>query len=70
MSLVPTTGRQRGTGRFDAVAMKRAAQINFITGFCLTKLDVLDGLEQLQIYFGYRDAEGNVKDVSPMVAEG
>tara|TARA_Y100001936_G_C15679382_1_gene460304 strand:- start:85 stop:237 length:153 start_codon:yes stop_codon:yes gene_type:complete len=50
--------------------MKRAAQINFITGFCLTKLDVLDGLEQLQIYFGYRDAEGNVKDVSPMVAEG
>ncbi len=65
-----TTGRKRRTGWFDAVAMKRAVQINSITGFCLTKLDVLDGLESLQICVGYKDAEGNVKDVPPMAADG
>ncbi|RDV26639.1 adenylosuccinate synthase [Alteromonas aestuariivivens] len=65
-----TTGRKRRTGWFDAVAMKRAVQINSITGFCLTKLDVLDGLETLQICVGYKDAEGNIKDVPPMAADG
>ena len=65
-----TTGRKRRTGWFDAVAMKRAVQINSITGFCLTKLDVLDGLETLQICVGYKDADGNVKDVPPMAADG
>jgi adenylosuccinate synthase len=65
-----TTGRKRRTGWFDAVAMKRAVQINSITGFCLTKLDVLDGLESLQICVGYKDADGNVKDVPPMAADG
>ncbi|QJR80486.1 adenylosuccinate synthase [Alteromonas pelagimontana] len=65
-----TTGRKRRTGWFDAVAMKRAVQINSITGFCLTKLDVLDGLETLQICTGYKDADGNIKDVPPMAADG
>ena len=65
-----TTGRKRRTGWFDAVAMKRAVQINSITGFCLTKLDVLDGLETLQICGGYKDKDGNVKDVPPMAADG
>ena len=65
-----TTGRKRRTGWFDAVAMKRAVQINSITGFCLTKLDVLDGLDTLQICIGYKDADGNVKDVPPMAADG
>lgn len=65
-----TTGRKRRTGWFDAVAMKRAVQINSITGFCLTKLDVLDGLESLKICTGYRDAEGNISDVPPMAADG
>ncbi len=65
-----TTGRKRRTGWFDAVAMKRAVQINSITGFCLTKLDVLDGLETLQICVGYKDADGIVKDVPPMAADG
>ncbi|WP_137168230.1 adenylosuccinate synthase [Salinimonas lutimaris] len=65
-----TTGRQRRTGWFDAVAMKRAVQINSVTGFCLTKLDVLDGLDTLQICVGYEDADGNVKDVPPMAADG
>jgi adenylosuccinate synthase len=65
-----TTGRKRRTGWFDAVAMKRAVQINSITGFCLTKLDVLDGLESLSICTGYKDAQGNIKDVPPMAADG
>ena len=65
-----TTGRKRRTGWFDAVAMKRAVQINSITGFCLTKLDVLDGLDTLQICVGYKDADGNIKDVPPMAADG
>ncbi len=65
-----TTGRKRRTGWFDAVAMKRAVQINSITGFCLTKLDVLDGLETLQICTGYKQADGTIKDVPPMAADG
>jgi adenylosuccinate synthase len=65
-----TTGRKRRTGWFDAVAMKRAVQINSITGLCLTKLDVLDGLESLSICIGYKDSEGNVSDVPPLAAEG
>ncbi|TDF36497.1 adenylosuccinate synthase [Alteromonadaceae bacterium M269] len=65
-----TTGRKRRTGWFDAVAMKRAVQINSITGLCLTKLDVLDGLEELSICVGYKDSEGNVRDVPPLAAEG
>lgn len=64
-----TTGRKRRTGWFDAVAMKRAVQINSITGFCLTKLDVLDGLDELQICTGYRDQDGNVSEVPPMAAD-
>lgn len=65
-----TTGRKRRTGWFDAVAMKRAVQINSITGFCLTKLDVLDGLKELSICTGYKHPDGTVKDVPPMAADG
>ncbi|MEP4890258.1 MAG: adenylosuccinate synthase [Aliiglaciecola sp.] len=64
-----TTGRKRRTGWFDAVAMKRAVQINSITGFCLTKLDVLDGLDELSICTGYQHADGTIKDVPPMAAD-
>ncbi|WP_087024495.1 adenylosuccinate synthase [Thaumasiovibrio subtropicus] len=64
-----TTGRLRRTGWFDAVAMRRAVQINSISGFCLTKLDVLDGLEELKICVGYKTPEGKVLNVSPMAAE-
>lgn len=64
-----TTGRKRRTGWFDAVAMKRAVQINSITGFCLTKLDVLDGIEELKICTGYQHSDGTVKDVPPMAAD-
>ncbi|MDT0595377.1 adenylosuccinate synthase [Glaciecola petra] len=65
-----TTGRKRRTGWFDAVAVKRAVQLNSITGFCLTKLDVLDGLESLAICVGYKDAAGEVSEVPPLAAEG
>ena len=65
-----TTGRKRRTGWLDIVAMKRAIQVNSITGFCLTKLDVLDGLSEVKICTGYRMPDGSVKDVPPMAAEG
>ena len=48
-----TTGRPRRCGWFDAVAMKRSIQINGISGLCVTKLDVLDGVETLRIGVGY-----------------
>lgn len=54
-----TTGRKRRTGWFDAVAVKHAIRINSISGICLTKLDVLDGLETVKICTGYRDQQGN-----------
>ncbi len=54
-----TTGRQRRCGWFDAVAVKHAIRINSISGLCLTKLDVLDGLETVKICVGYKDAAGN-----------
>jgi len=54
-----TTGRERRCGWFDAVALRRAVRINSITGICLTKLDVLDGLEEVKICIGYQDSQGN-----------
>jgi adenylosuccinate synthase len=54
-----TTGRARRCGWFDAVALRNAVNINSVSGLCLTKLDVLDGLESIQICVGYMDAGGN-----------
>jgi adenylosuccinate synthase len=54
-----TTGRARRCGWFDAIALKRAIQINSISGLCLTKLDVLDGLEEVRICVGYKNAAGH-----------
>ncbi|GGA90025.1 adenylosuccinate synthetase [Neiella marina] len=65
-----TTGRQRRCGWFDAVVMRRAIQINSLTGLCLTKLDVLDGLKEVKICTGYQMADGSVVDVPPLAAEG
>lgn len=64
-----TTGRKRRTGWFDAVAARRAVQLNSVSGFCLTKLDVLDGLEELKICVGYRLPTGEVTEYPPMAAE-
>jgi len=54
-----TTGRKRRTGWFDAVAVKHAVQINSVTGVCLTKLDVLDGLEEIKICVAYKNSAGD-----------
>lgn len=63
-----TTGRARRCGWFDAVLMKRSAQLNSLTGLCLTKLDVLDGLPRLGICTGYR-FRGEIIDTVPIGAE-
>tara|TARA_Y100001001_G_scaffold90769_1_gene88553 strand:- start:246 stop:1535 length:1290 start_codon:yes stop_codon:yes gene_type:complete len=55
-----TTGRARRCGWFDAVILRRAIEINSISGLCLTKLDVLDGLDVIRICVGYRNAAGDV----------
>ncbi|MDC9587972.1 adenylosuccinate synthase [Xenorhabdus sp. XENO-10] len=64
-----TTGRSRRTGWLDIVAIRRAIQINSLSGFCMTKLDVLDGLKEVKICVGYRQADGSVIDTTPLAAE-
>jgi adenylosuccinate synthase len=48
------TGRKRRCGWFDAVLVRQAVAVAGVTGIALTKLDVLDGMEQLKIGVGYR----------------
>lgn len=48
-----TTGRKRRCGWFDAVAVKRACALSSVSGLCITKLDVLDGLEEIRICTAY-----------------
>ncbi len=48
------TGRKRRCGWFDAVMVRQAVKVNGITGIALTKLDVLDGFEELKVCVGYR----------------
>lgn len=62
------TKRKRRCGWFDAAALRRSARINGITGLCITKLDVLDGLEYLDICTGY-ELDGQVVDLLPVGAE-
>jgi adenylosuccinate synthase len=64
-----TTGRKRRCGWFDIVAVRHANRINSVTGMCLTKLDVLDGLETVKICVAYLDAKGNPTGI-PYDAEG
>ncbi|MEX0729240.1 MAG: adenylosuccinate synthase [Aquisalimonadaceae bacterium] len=63
-----TTGRPRRCGWFDAVALRRAVQVNSISGLCITKLDVLDGLDSVRVCVGY-EYNGQWLDVPPMGAE-
>lgn len=63
-----TTGRPRRCGWFDAVLMRRSARLNSLSGLCLTKLDVLDGLPTIGICTGYR-YEGEIIDIVPIGAE-
>ncbi len=53
-----TTGRPRRCGWFDTVAIRQVVQINSLSGLCLSKLDVLDGLDKIRICVGYEDATG------------
>ncbi len=62
------TGRPRRCGWFDGAAMKRSVMINGINGLCITKLDVLDGIESLKIGVGYR-YQGEFLDVLPYGAD-
>lgn len=64
-----TTGRKRRTGWFDSVAVKHAVRINSMSGICLTKLDVLDGLEEVKICIGYLNTSGEVTGI-PYDSEG
>ncbi|KXJ33096.1 MULTISPECIES: adenylosuccinate synthase [Pseudomonas] len=63
------TGRPRRCGWFDAVILRRSIEINSISGLCLTKLDVLDGLETVRICTGYKDAAGNLLAEAPTDAD-
>ncbi len=62
------TGRPRRTGWLDAVALRRAILNNGIAALCVTKLDVLDGLETVRICVGYRRA-GSVREAPPLLAD-
>ncbi len=63
-----TTGRPRRCGWFDAAALKRSIQINGVSGLCVTKLDVLDGVEELKLCTGYK-LDGGFTDILPVGAE-
>ncbi len=63
-----TTGRQRRCGWFDAVALQRAVAINSLSGLCLTKLDVLDGLAEIKICTAYRNTDPSCMGASDAVA--
>ncbi len=63
-----TTGRARRCGWFDAALLKRSAQVNGLSGLCITKLDVLDGIETLQLCTGY-ELDGEQIDILPLGAD-
>ncbi len=63
-----TTGRSRRCGWFDAALLKRSAQVNGLSGLCITKLDVLDGLSELKLCTGYM-LDGTLTDILPMGAD-
>jgi len=63
-----TTGRKRRCGWFDAVSMRKSAQLNSLSGICLTKLDVLDGLDKIGICTAYK-IDGQITEVAPLGAD-
>ena len=63
-----TTGRDRRCGWLDMVALNRASWINSITGLCLTKLDVLDGIETIRLCVAY-EKDGQPVDILPLSAD-
>jgi len=63
------TGRARRTGWFDAVSLRRSVLHNSVSGLCVTKLDVLDGLDVIRMCVGYRIAGGEVSLEPPLLAD-
>ena len=63
-----TTGRPRRCGWLDAVSLRRSVHLNSLSGICLTKMDVLDGLETLRIAVGY-ECDGQSLDIPPIGAD-
>ncbi|MDO5638730.1 MAG: adenylosuccinate synthase [Neisseria sp.] len=63
------TGRARRCGWFDAAALKRSIQVNGISGMCITKLDVMDGIENINICVGYELPDGSKTDILPFGAD-
>ena len=64
-----TTGRARRCGWFDAVILRRSVELNSLSGLCITKLDVLDGLDLIRVCIGYQDASGQPLPI-PLDSEG
>lgn len=64
-----TTGRQRRTGWFDAVLVRHAIRTSSIESCCLTKIDVLDGLEEIKICVAYQMSSGEIVYNVPCVSE-
>jgi adenylosuccinate synthase len=62
------TGRARRCGWLDAAALKRSVLINGISGLCITKLDVLDGLDEIKVCTGYQ-LNGQRVDILPLDAD-
>jgi len=60
-----TTGRPRRCGWLDAVSLRRMVSLNGISGFCVTKLDVLDGFDEIRICKAYR-LDGQQLDAPPL----
>jgi len=63
-----TTGRARRCGWFDAVALRASCRVNGVSGLCMTKLDVLDGLAEIRVAVGYR-VDGVAQEDLPAGAE-
>ena len=61
--------RPRRCGWFDAVAIRRAIQLNSISGFCMTKLDVLDGFDEVKICVAYKMPNGEIVEYAPLAAK-
>ena len=62
------TGRPRRCGWFDAAVLKRSIQISGVSGLCITKLDVMDGMETVRLGVGYR-IDGVESDIFPVGAD-
>ncbi|MDC1100603.1 adenylosuccinate synthase [Methylophilaceae bacterium] len=62
------TQRTRRCGWFDAAALRRSAMVNGLTGLCITKLDILDGIETLKICVGYKNGNDQI-DLLPLGAD-